>query len=640
MDKVTRPSWAARRASGSRSASISAGETSDDSLPSSAKASDGESQDSEVEILPARTPDPRATRRSKRAEANKAVDYSRKHHPQDYALPGYQHKARLLRRAQKSARKLLSPELQSSPQPEDVQEKTVLDSEDDAEDLEQDTNEVPEKAPSKPRKRLRIRSDDRSSPQQSMNTKRSFKSANEIERVVSRSEDAPMEDTGVYADYSEGAIKDQQPTSSDDVGAAKELNGVVDAAQDTSSSEHGLSDMLAAKAARSIAGVSLLGSDDGNYVVDNEDSNREDESDNKSNEGSRDSDTDEGSEADHEHDSTHDNSNSIALNTDAYESSTMFQQEPIAYASTQRRQTPLWERQRGGTGESDGAGRKAQPSAQIETIGHTGGDPSVPHSSTLKVSERVGSISSASKASSRVSSRDELEHHHSDLGMQTEVLSRTQTAQHKTLEVKTPAAPMKASAQLATDIYEGPSTAASILTSRHATFGAYLATQTGPVEAGLAGSLRSNAITTPEPSTDRGREPTTRNKDGKDGDGEQVSPLTSAEDSNAFTATSEDDRSSTGQDLEPDAQRMTAANGPSQMARESSRMSLQSLETPPQRPANGTLPSQMSRKDKLLSSDPSGGPPMMNAPRSDHTEFTSPSSPSNLLQVWSGSDHE
>lgn len=43
--------------------------------------------------LPQRKPDPRASRRSSRAEAKKPVNYSKKYHPQDYGLPGHRRSA-------------------------------------------------------------------------------------------------------------------------------------------------------------------------------------------------------------------------------------------------------------------------------------------------------------------------------------------------------------------------------------------------------------------------------------------------------------------------------------------------------------------------------------------------------------------
>lgn len=50
--------------------------------------------DLEISAPTLRCPDPKATRRSTREEARKHHDYSAKRHPQDYGIPGHQHKAR------------------------------------------------------------------------------------------------------------------------------------------------------------------------------------------------------------------------------------------------------------------------------------------------------------------------------------------------------------------------------------------------------------------------------------------------------------------------------------------------------------------------------------------------------------------
>ncbi|KAM0716851.1 hypothetical protein Q7P37_006703 [Cladosporium fusiforme] len=101
MDDTLRPKRAAR-VTGSRSlsASVSRGrghaddETSDDSEPELMSDNESDLTQSEGEELAARKPDPRATRHSNRAEAQKSVNYSKSHHPQDYALPGFQHRAK------------------------------------------------------------------------------------------------------------------------------------------------------------------------------------------------------------------------------------------------------------------------------------------------------------------------------------------------------------------------------------------------------------------------------------------------------------------------------------------------------------------------------------------------------------------
>ncbi|KAH9827919.1 hypothetical protein Tdes44962_MAKER02673 [Teratosphaeria destructans] len=107
MDEVTRPKRTARRRSGSglvsRSIEREAADTDEESDLSSPQGSNGEddsdgasTSDNDVPVSTQRAPDPNATRFSKRSEAQKPVNYSRKHHPQDFGLPGYEHKSKKL----------------------------------------------------------------------------------------------------------------------------------------------------------------------------------------------------------------------------------------------------------------------------------------------------------------------------------------------------------------------------------------------------------------------------------------------------------------------------------------------------------------------------------------------------------------
>ena len=112
MDVVTRPNSAAvRRRSGSRSYAKSEEEdeaqsdNDDESSQSSARSSGDESAESLQDearpsvpsrrvVLGPRTPNPQAVRHSSRRAAQKPSGlYSRKYHPQDYGVPGFQHKA-------------------------------------------------------------------------------------------------------------------------------------------------------------------------------------------------------------------------------------------------------------------------------------------------------------------------------------------------------------------------------------------------------------------------------------------------------------------------------------------------------------------------------------------------------------------
>ncbi|KAI7562802.1 hypothetical protein KC319_g10516 [Hortaea werneckii] len=104
MDEVTRPKRAAKRAPASCSPKTNIKidlESSDGSsdidldLLSGEDESELESDNKENEMV--RKPDPRATRHSARSEAQKAVNYSRKHHPQDHGLPGFQRRAKRIK---------------------------------------------------------------------------------------------------------------------------------------------------------------------------------------------------------------------------------------------------------------------------------------------------------------------------------------------------------------------------------------------------------------------------------------------------------------------------------------------------------------------------------------------------------------
>jgi len=152
MDEVTRPRHAAKRRSGSRSLSATFTrdeDTSEPSMPSSAKATDDEeSSSSEDEEIIARAPDLRATRHSTRGEANKAVNYSRKFHPQDHALPGHQHKARLLAQSQvrtkRRGRKHDSSAFPEETEPVEPEAAFVVDPEDE---IEQDDGPMQQHEP-------------------------------------------------------------------------------------------------------------------------------------------------------------------------------------------------------------------------------------------------------------------------------------------------------------------------------------------------------------------------------------------------------------------------------------------------------------------------------------------------------------
>lgn len=175
MDDVTRPKRAQKRRSGSCSFSIPALpdeiETDEETLPSSAGGSDNESEasgddaDASDQVALVRRPDPKASRRSSRSQVQKTVNYSAKHHPQDARIPGFQHKARSLREAQRSASKKSK---KSKPHA------VVIDDEDDEAEAEDGTvdEDTRTQSPPRPRKRLRILEAVRPSPRKGRRSKR------------------------------------------------------------------------------------------------------------------------------------------------------------------------------------------------------------------------------------------------------------------------------------------------------------------------------------------------------------------------------------------------------------------------------------------------------------------------------------
>lgn len=274
MDEVTRPELAAKRRSGSRSISAPGlepdnGETSDDSMPSPTESSDREEGDeeasSDLEELPVRTPDPRAIRHSTRAEANKSVNYSRKHHPQDHALPGHQRKAKRLRRAEEkrkraSCKQSADASKSSTPETKDGQPVPAEPDEEAEHNLE---NELSPKQPIKPRKRLRMLPEKHFlSPHKSSAGKHTTRTdaddqiGDGPDTMLKSMSDAEM---GEYLSNFGGSSGQQ--SSSDRSGAVQNLNGMIDEAKTSSSSAHELLDIAAAKLARPFAGVDVLASE-------------------------------------------------------------------------------------------------------------------------------------------------------------------------------------------------------------------------------------------------------------------------------------------------------------------------------------------------------------------------------------------
>lgn len=152
MDDVTRPKRAARQRSGSAIRDNEV-ETDEESLPSSARDADSDQEDEgpesscELDLPTQREPDPRASRHSGRKAAQKAVNYSTKHHPQDYGLPGYKHKAKQQKRSHDSGQPNASRDSQQREETTGAEEPAS----DDAEHL---LAEVVQ--PKRPRKSLRV----------------------------------------------------------------------------------------------------------------------------------------------------------------------------------------------------------------------------------------------------------------------------------------------------------------------------------------------------------------------------------------------------------------------------------------------------------------------------------------------------
>ena len=251
IDEYIRPSNAKKRRAGSRSVSAPRGGDRDTSEASQ------EEDHSEVEELPARIPDPKATRRSKRAEANKAVNYNSKTHPQDAFMTGYGGKAaQSSHTSGKHSTTSASPEVAIPRGLNNFEDGVVIcDSDDDEPELEPDE-------PSRARKKLRTLSDARSSPQKPRRNPRSPKKSSK----AATGQSDPLVDTlQEIQDYIDndlaGESMPQGLASSDRIEAVQNLNGLVDSAEMSSSTGLDLA-KVAAKEQRPIAGVDTFASDE------------------------------------------------------------------------------------------------------------------------------------------------------------------------------------------------------------------------------------------------------------------------------------------------------------------------------------------------------------------------------------------
>ena len=182
MDEVTRPKRAAQHRRSTSALRDDHAETDEETLPSSARHSDASDESEEDESSGedsremTRAPDPKATRQSTRPSKAKTVNYSAKHHPQDFALPGFQHKARRQKKALKQATRGHSSASKSTESPLNAidptnEEATDAESIDDGAMEGEAMNGGPEPdgagtngvTPERtnPRKRLRVLGDDR-----------------------------------------------------------------------------------------------------------------------------------------------------------------------------------------------------------------------------------------------------------------------------------------------------------------------------------------------------------------------------------------------------------------------------------------------------------------------------------------------
>lgn len=220
MDEVTRPKRA-RRVTGSPSVATSSvagcdDETSGESEPAmpsgSGSEADGDDADDageDADILPARVPDPGATRHSSRSEARKSVNYSRAHHPQDHSLPGYRHLAKRRKRALPAAKP--QKKRKSQPDQEEVavsSDQAVINDSGEEDDDENDENDEEQSAPqsrtavvSSPRKKLKSLGRDKphnsnARAQKSVRPKPSLpqeESLNPVEAIIQGQHFAPHE---------------------------------------------------------------------------------------------------------------------------------------------------------------------------------------------------------------------------------------------------------------------------------------------------------------------------------------------------------------------------------------------------------------------------------------------------------------
>lgn len=244
MDDTLRPKLAAR-VTGPRSLSTSVSrgrgggddETSDDSEPELLSDNESSPSHSEGETPASRKPDPRATRHSNRAEAKKSVNYSKSHHPQDYALPGFQHRAKRGKRKSASS---------TSRGKKATSDKGIVISDDDASSdssegdrANQTGGQDTERKSSPPRKRLKTHGRSRTTTGEGVNPslRRDESTNNEMEAIMRGHHFAPPDDN--YAGSSLISDATTAPKNIKDIDAL--MSGILEGVRSSAENnpEHG-----------------------------------------------------------------------------------------------------------------------------------------------------------------------------------------------------------------------------------------------------------------------------------------------------------------------------------------------------------------------------------------------------------------
>lgn len=233
MDDTLRPKRAAR-ITGSRSlyASMSCdreGEGEDETTdggddPELLSDDDTEPDQSDTDTPTSRLPDPRATRHSTRPEAQKVVNYSKAHHPQDHALPGFQHLAKRGKRSLASSSKRRNANRENDAI--EISSATVGDSSED--DTHSGLEEI-EVRSSPPRKRLKtLGRGERTPGARPKSSLPRDESSNRVDAIIRACHFAPLDDEGM------GSLQGSGTEIIRDIGSY--MAGVLDNVEDSTES--------------------------------------------------------------------------------------------------------------------------------------------------------------------------------------------------------------------------------------------------------------------------------------------------------------------------------------------------------------------------------------------------------------------